>query len=357
MKRPGWFETRGIPWWQWLALAPLVPCAWLYGAVAWGVRRVRTRSARRLSCRVVSVGNLVVGGSGKTPAAAWLAAQLRARGHKVAIASRGYGRSGREAVCVVSDGRYVRATAAEAGDEPLLLAGHAPGVPVLVGPDRGRVGLRAVAAFGADVLVLDDGMQHTRLARDVELVTFDGAAGLGNGWVLPRGPLRERLGSLRGADAFIVVDGPLDAADRERVAAWAPTAQWFEARRVPLALHPLGGGPDAPPDSLHGAEVGLLAGIARPSSLRRTVEALGARVVAERYFADHHRYREHDVARLAAGAPRWVTTEKDAVKILPRWVGGVPVDTLRIALQVERGDALLDWIERRMREARRYGRG
>ena len=300
IRRPAWFDDRDAGVLQRIALAPLVPVSWLYGLGAIAARRLRAprfRPVTRLSCRVVSVGNLGVGGAGKTPAAAWIASQLRARGHKVALASRGYGRRGRAPVTIVSDGRFVHATAEQAGDEPLLLAAHAPGVPVLVGPDRRVVGLRAISAFGVDVLVLDDGMQHHRLERDVEVVAFDGS-GLGNGHLLPRGPLREPLAALRGADAFLVVDGPLPQRDADAIAARAPNAQWFAARRRPVSLRPLAGGAATPLAQLAGQRVGMLCGIARPASLRRTLEALGATVVAERCFPDHHRYRERDLREL-----------------------------------------------------------
>jgi tetraacyldisaccharide 4'-kinase len=114
---------------------------------------------------------------------------------------------------VVSDGRFVHGTRGHAGDEPMLLAAQAPGVPVLVGRDRGLVGLRAISAFGAEVIVLDDGFQHHRLHRDVDVLTFDGGLGLGNRRVLPRGPLRERSARSRARDAIGVVDGPLPERD------------------------------------------------------------------------------------------------------------------------------------------------
>jgi tetraacyldisaccharide 4'-kinase len=285
---------------------------------------------------VISVGNLGVGGSGKTPTAAWLAASLHRRGHKVVLASRGYGRQGREAIVTVSDGRFIHATVEQAGDEPFVLAAHAPGVPVLVGRDRALVGLRALSAHGADILVLDDGFQHHRLARDFDLVVLDGAEGLANRAVLPRGPLREPVAALRFADAIAVVDGPLPAEDDALLAALAPGAARFELRRAPRALRRLGEdglAPGEPPVSLAGREVGLLSGIARPASFRRTALALGARVVAERAFPDHHRYRPSDLDGLEARAPLWLTTEKDAVKLAPAWLAGADLRVLSIALE------------------------
>jgi tetraacyldisaccharide 4'-kinase len=120
-------------------------------------------------------------------------------------------------------------------------------------------------------------------------------------------------------------------------------------RRLPTALRPLEGGPSAPPQALDGAQVGLLAALAQPRGFRRTLEALGAEVIAERTFRDHHPYRPGDLRGLANEAPLWVTTEKDAVKIVPSWVGSAQVRVLAIDLEVERAEALLDWVESRLR--------
>jgi tetraacyldisaccharide 4'-kinase len=302
---------------------------------------------------VVCVGNLLVGGNGKTPFAAGVARALHQRGPKLALASRGYGRRGRAPVEVVSDGRHVRASAESAGDEPIWLAGHAAGVPVLVGRDRGLVGLRALSGFGADLLLLDDGFQHHRLAREVDLVCFDGGFGLGNGKLLPRGPLREPLSALGRADAIVCLDPPLPADDEARLRAAAPSARWFHVRRRPASLRPLAGGAAEPPARLHGAAVGMLCGIARPARLRRSLEALGARVVAERVFPDHHPYAARDLAGLGAEAPLWITTEKDAVKLLPAWGGGADLRVLAEELDVEEPEALLEWLEATLRQRRR----
>lgn len=350
---PGWLDDPDPGLLARVALAPLAPAAWAWGAGAWlhrHARGERLRTPARLPCRVVSVGSLVVGGAGKTPAAAWIAAALRARGHAVAIASRGYRRrAGRDRVLVVSDGRRVHARPGEAGDEPLVLAAHAPGVPVLVARNRARAGQHAVALFGTTVLVLDDGFQHHRLARDVELLVFDGA-GLGSGRLLPRGPLRERLAEAQRADALLVVDGPLSERDAERLGRHAPGAQRFAARRRPVSIRPLRGGPPHAPSWLAGRTVGLLSGLARPAGLRRTVEALGARVAAERRFADHHRYRPRDLRGLSG---LWLTTEKDAVKILPSWCEGLDLQVLAVELEMADGEAFVAWLEARLRQGER----
>jgi tetraacyldisaccharide 4'-kinase len=305
---------------------------------------------RRLSCQVVSVGGLTVGGSGKTPLSAWIAAGLQRRGHRVALASRGYRRAQRNGrVALVSDGRFVRTDVSQAGDEPLLLAAHAPAVPVLVGADRGVAGLRAIAAFGSEVLVLDDGFAHHRLARDVELVCFDGVFGFGNRRLLPRGPLREPPRALRRADGVLIVDGPLPETDAVLLKRVAPRARQFRARRRPTGLRALAGGATVSPGVLAGTRVGLLAGLAHPDSFRRSLESLGAEVVAERCFRDHHRYRPADLRGLRRQQPIWITTEKDAVKILPSWVGAADVRVLAIDLEVEEPERLLEWLESKLR--------
>ena len=356
MKRPDWFARDADPGSMGRAHALLRPAlagvSLLWSAAARTHREVYARRLRRptrLGCHVISVGNLDVGGVAKTPTAAWLASGLRRRGHRVALASRGYGREGGERVEIVSDGTHVRSTVAESGDEPWLLAAHAPGVPVLVGPKRDLVGLRAMAAFGTQVLILDDGFQHHRLARDLDLVLVDAAAGFGNGWVLPRGPLREPLSTLARADALGVVDGQLAAPDEDAVTRYVPGVRRFAVRRRPAWLRPLAGGEAVAPGTLADQEVGLLSGIARPGAFRATVEALGGRVVAEETLPDHHAFRERDVLSLGKRASRWVTTEKDAIKILPRWVGDLDVQVLGIEVEVDEGEAFLDWIEDRMR--------
>jgi tetraacyldisaccharide 4'-kinase len=350
--RARWLEARAETRVRRAALLPLSVVAGVYGGLASAHRGLYAHGIlqrRRFAGHVVSVGNLLVGGTGKTPVAAWIAAELHRRGRKVVLASRGSGGRGRALVDVVSDGRFVRGRAEIVGDEPMLLAAKAAGVPVLVGRDRGVVALRALSAFGAEVLVLDDGFQHHRLARDLELVTFDGSLGFGNRRLLPRGPLRESLSVLRHADAIGVVDGPLPEEDVALLDRLAPLALRFAAERVPTRLRRLDGRGETAPLDLAGREVGMLAGIARPGSLRGTLEGLGARVVAERVFRDHHRYGERDVRSLAGEAPLWVTTEKDAVKITPSWVGSADVRVLEIRMAVKDPGPLVDWIEGRLR--------
>lgn len=303
---------------------------------------------RRLPCAVLSVGSLTLGGAGKTPTAAWIAAGLAGRGYRAVLATRGYGRGRQEPVSVITDGRWLRADPMTAGDEPLVLAAHAPGVPVLVGRDRGVVGLRAVSAYAADVLVLDDGFQHLRLHRDVELLTFDAREGLGNGKVVPGGPLRERLTELRRAHVIGVIGGELAPRDEAQLSEHAGLAYRYTAMRRPRSLARVGQRGAMRPEVLRGMRVGLVCGLASPAGFERSVESLGALIVARRDFPDHHRYRLEDLRSLDADVDCWVTSEKDAVKIPPQWLGGLDLRVLTMDLEVDRSDELLDCLEVRL---------
>jgi tetraacyldisaccharide 4'-kinase len=313
-----------------LALAPLLLAEGPYRAGAWLHRwmyEAGLRARTRLEARVVSVGNLAVGGSAKTPVAAHLARALASRGHRVALLSRGVGGRRVRELNVVSNGERVLLGPEDAGDEPCLLAAAAPGVPVLAGADRIALGRHAIVAFGSDVLVLDDGFQHHRLARDVDLVCLDARLGLGNGHVLPRGPLREPIGALSRAHALVLTrasegDPPLPGAER-----LPPALPRFRVALAKLGLRPLAGGPIEPLARLRGARVGLVAAIARPDRLARELAELGAEVAARRIFRDHHLYRPDDVAGLDPTL-LWVTTAKDAVKLPPSWLGDVPLHVL-----------------------------
>jgi tetraacyldisaccharide 4'-kinase len=354
MKRPAWFDERNPSLARRAQLAPLSALAACYGAGAALHRAAYERGVlapARLACRVVSVGNLVVGGAGKTPLAAWIAAQLSARGRRAALASRGYGGTPREPVHVASDGTRVRESAAVVGDEAVLLAQLAPGVPVLVAKRRMLAGRRAVADFGASVVVLDDGFQHHALARDVELVVF-GADGLGNGEVLPRGPLREPIAALSRAQAILTTGGALSDHDEALIANAAPGAARFAATRTPREIRVLGTrsprSEPAPASALAGYEVGVLSALANPRALRATVESLGARVVAERSFADHHRYSAADLVGIGKQAPLWITTEKDAVKLEPSWCARADVRVLALETALEKPEEFLAWLEARL---------
>lgn len=280
--------------------------------------------ARRVPARVVSVGNLVVGGSGKTPLALWLAERLAAAGRRPAIVARGYRKQRRGVVVVGRDGCPL-VGAAEGGDEAVLMARRFRG-PVVVGEDRVAAAQAAIARFDADTIVLDDGFQHRRLARDVDVVvTGDALAGAR---LLPAGPLREPVRSLARADAVVTTTGPAPA---------AATCPVFRARLGPEAVVRVEG--DVwivePLATLAGRRVVAVAGIARPERFLADVARAGGHVVGRVLRPDHHAWRPAEVADVlaAAGDALVVTTEKDLVK----WElqAGAPVRALRVGVEVD----------------------
>ncbi|HHL39641.1 MAG TPA: tetraacyldisaccharide 4'-kinase [Deltaproteobacteria bacterium] len=271
--------------------------------------------SRSLDCRVVSVGNLTVGGTGKTPVTMYVASRLRRMGRRVAILSRGYGGSVKE-TAVVSDGSAVLLGPAEAGDEPCLMARRLEGVPVLVGPERLRTGERAVREFSADVVVLDDGFQHLALRRDLDILLVDGRRGLGNGHLLPRGLLREPPQAAVRAGLVMVKEPRGGERPPFLPARLRAPVVGFHYR--PASLREVHGGGRLDTAALRGARVAALCALADPDSFVRTLEELGAAVSSRLFYPDHHAYTPADMERIAAasrGADLCVTTEKDAVKL------------------------------------------
>ncbi len=279
---------------------------------------------------VVSVGNLTIGGTGKTPHVQFLARWLCARGAKVAVLSRGYGRRTRG---VVWASGVPPASSAAVGDEPALLARTLPGVAVVVGESRLEAGREALRRGEVDVFLLDDGFQHLALRRDADILLVDGIRGLGNGRTLPLGPLREPPDHARFADA-LVVTRCADASQGGRLAAGLefPAGRPIAASRlVPRALVDAAGREAAlfP----RGAEVAAFAGLARNGQFAATLGACGLAVGSFLAFGDHHRYGPRDLRRIAeaSGGLPIVTTEKDLVR-LP---GDLPFRPLALRIEVE----------------------
>lgn len=280
---------------------------------------------RRLACRVLAVGNLTVGGTGKTPLVEWLARRLAQGGQRVVVLSRGYGRRrGPEPWAVSVDG-----SAEAAGDEPLLLARRLRdvpgGVPVVVARDRGRAGAWAVARYRPDVAVLDDGFQHHRLVKDVEVVCLDARAPWGRGGLLPRGSLREPPQALRRAHLLVLTragaETEVGSLERE-LARLAPEAPLAVATYAVEGIVHLASGTRYDVASFRDRPVLAFAGIAQPERFRDTLEAGGILPRTFVAFPDHHRYRAGDLVRLRAlarraGADALLTTEKDAVRLVP----------------------------------------
>jgi tetraacyldisaccharide 4'-kinase len=309
-------------------------------AVRWRNRRYDRRQAAvyRVGVPVVSVGNLTLGGTGKTPLVKWLARWLAERNVNAAIVSRGYGTS-----------------AGRPNDEALELAQTLPDVPHVQNPDRVAAARQAIDEFGCQLIILDDGFQHRRLARDLDVVLLDATEPFGCEHVFPRGTLREPLAGLTRADVVCLsradlLDGAGRERIRQRVVELAPRAVWCEAAHAPRELRNASGHV-WPLSALAGRRLAAFCGIGNPAAFRHALAAAGGDVVSWREFPDHHRYAAADRAELArvaaaSAAELVVCTEKDLVKLPVETLGERPLWALAIDMQILAGreefDAMLN---------------
>ena len=355
----------------------LIPLSWLYTASVQLRNILYTRGvfkARRLPCRVISVGNIVVGGTGKTPAVIVIAKHLQREGMRVAILLRGYKRRVREKVTIVSDGEKVCASPIESGDEADMMAKHLSGVPIIVGKCRYLTGQVALERFKVDVLLLDDGFQHRQLARDVDILTIPATHPFGSPKkLLPAGTLREPPTALRRADLILLThaDTPnISAHAKKVVKGLAPNAPVLESIYRPTHLYPLAISsqqsaismkPSLPTETeirdpkaiptdikeLKGKRVIAVCGIGNPDAFVATLMRCSVASVELLAFPDHHVYTEADKQRIdtafqAAAADLIVTTQKDEQK-LARFVDNwkLPIVVLAVALVITDGDEML----------------
>ena len=283
--------------------------------------------SKEVGCRVVSIGNLTVGGTGKTPVAIKTVELLQSAGCSVAVVSRGYKRKG-SGHFVVSDGDSFIASPEDAGDEPHIIASSLTGVPVVVGKDRYRAAEHAFSQFRPDVIVLDDAFQHRGLFRNVDVVTLDAENPYGNEHLLPRGILRESPKGLTRAKAVIVTNF-YDGMRRDRIERmvryYNRKVPIFYSTHKPKGLRPAGNAHNTEaertststtPESLRGARISALSNIACPESFRRTLTSLGAVIIHHHIMADHHRYTQEELERIERasiddGADMLIMTAKD----------------------------------------------
>jgi len=285
----------------------------------------------RLPAEVISVGNLSMGGTGKTLAVQRLARELAAAGKRVAILSRGHGRRTREERVVLHGAEDGPLTAGEVGDEPALLATSLPGIPVVLGTNRRRTGRRAIEALGADVLILDDGFQYWRLYKDREIVLLDALQPATREHLLPRGVFREPWSHLRRAHEVWITHAQLADAERvallqRRIARYAPGARMAFTEHQPVRLRSLQG-ESAPCTLLDGRRILALSGLGNPRQFAMMLAARGSSVIPCVY-PDHHQYTDADIQAIAARLEPdmlLVTTAKDAVRLpssvpFPVWI-------------------------------------
>ncbi|MFH1102356.1 MAG: tetraacyldisaccharide 4'-kinase [Pseudomonadota bacterium] len=285
--------------------------------------------AKKLTCAVISIGNITLGGTGKTPMVVYMAKFITRLGFRAAVLSRGYRGLSEKTGGVVSDGLSIRMTPEESGDEPYMLAGRLTGIPVLVGRDRYAMGKRAIREFATEVLILDDGFQHTALFRDLDLVLLDSRALFGNGHLFPRGILREPVSALRRADALIITK--IDPAERhEADFGELKKRGGFEGKPIFRSLHTpffyrLTGRKPAKcdPSHVYGKKIVAFSGIAQNADFRDTLERYGCKIASFHPFADHHPYTDAELEHIwqdakEAFAEFVVTTEKDYSRIQGR---------------------------------------
>ena len=355
---------------SWLFRGAVQTRLWLY--------RKRIRKARQMGVMVVSVGNLTVGGTGKTPVVEKLARELQDGGRHVAILSRGYKSKklpfirrlrrrwfGKFKPRVVHDGRRLLLDSAWAGDEPYMLARSLGNVLVLVDRDRARTGRHVIREFNADLLILDDGMQYQDIEHRIDICLIDRQAPFGNEYLLPRGTLREPPSNLARASYILITkavpgeSGPLI----HRIRQYNRTAPIIECAHGPRYLQNLYDADDRIPlHWLRGKYVGAISGIARPESFEAALQKLGVNLVIASRFADHHRFSDEELSEFIARAIRRdldavITTEKDAVRFPAKIPGidrlDVPIYFLRVEIEIISGHDHWDRLIKGLTERRK----
>lgn len=325
---------------------------------------------QKLDCFVISLGNVTVGGTGKTPTAQRLARDIRDMGYRVVILNRGYRAKWHGEVGIVSDGKRLHMDAAEAGDEAYMLAKHLPEVPVLIGAERAKTGRYAIEHFGAEVAILDDGYQHWQLERDLDILLVDAVNVFGNGYILPRGTLREPISHISRADICLMTKVDQAAAGscdyiRETVHRYNPEARIVESIHQPRCFIPLtewyvniaSQGIDIA--QMRGKRIMAVSAIGNPASFEQTLSNLGAVIIESLRYPDHHDYAMSEMTDIFqqaenAGAEAIVITEKDAVKIpadVAREKWSIPIYVICVEVNFQKGsEGLADLLKKRLAE-------
>ncbi|UCB52130.1 MAG: tetraacyldisaccharide 4'-kinase [Candidatus Zixiibacteriota bacterium] len=306
------------------------------------------RRQTKLPSKVISVGNITVGGTGKTPLVIYLTEKLKARGEKVAILTRGYKRKKKEMV-ELTQHIHRQVKWSDVGDEPYLLARRLSGIPIIVSKNRCASGDYAVGKHGTQTVVLDDGFQHLGLFRDLDVVVIDSVNPFGNGRLLPAGPLREPLTSLKRADVFVLTK--TDQGSRkdkliEILRRHNPKAPIVESMYEVRSIEKVSNGSLIPTSEVENKKVLAFSGIGNPLSFENTLRQLGIQILRHRKFSDHFAYENEDVLELIREAENLgldliITTEKDSVRIPLINEPKIPIYVLKIDLKVTSGEEVL----------------
>jgi len=333
--------------------------------------RQKILHSKKLPCRVISVGNITVGGTGKTPMTIYLAQELKQAGYRVAIMSRGYKGGAERQGGIVSDGSSLLMDSERAGDEPFMMACRLKDIPVIVGKSRFEAGRLVVSKFQPDVIVLDDAFQHLQLKRDIDIVLLDHGQPFGNTHLLPRGILREPLTAMTRATACILTRCRDDAEETARssiatIKSILPQTPIFKSSYIPYCYTVKDGdGPALPAGSnffvphdlgdIKNRKVFGFSGIARNDDFQRSVKTLGFNVTGFLEFSDHHRYTAPDLKTILrtareTGARQLITTEKDYVRLTGK--GACPMDLVVVGVRVafkDDGQGFISFIKDRLR--------
>ena len=339
-----------------LLLVLLTPLSYLYAATVklrnW-LYDCRLFKSKQLPCTVISVGNIASGGTGKTPVVIWIAKALLNAGRRPAILLRGYHRGEKTPGShVVSDGREILASVETSGDEAVMIARELPSVPVLIGKNRHEAGCHALKRLKCDVLILDDGFQHRKLGRDIDIVTVDATQPFGTGKLLPAGTLREPVSALRRAHLIILTRVDMaESADeiRENITTLAGGTPIVESRHEPTRLYRLGEGEDVDFCLLKGKRLLAVCGIGNPGTFVDTLRRYEPDTIDLLPFPDHHQFSRADCVRIQteakrAGANYIITTRKDELKLsaIVTEEGDAPL-ILVLAIEVSVTDGKCVW--------------
>lgn len=344
----------------------LVGISHIYGMVVrfrFLLYKVGVLKTHTLPCFVISIGNIVVGGAGKTPMTIYIAGLLNEMKKKALVVSRGYKGKSKKDFLIVSDGENIFSTAEEAGDEPYMMAKQKI-FPVVVGKDRFKAGMKAMDSLRPDVILLDDGFQHLKLARDLDLLLLDYSNPLGNSRFLPAGRLRENTQiSAQRADAVIFTrcyDNDEDSEKIKQVMKHYPGCPWFKTFHISFVFKHIIHDQSSEKritsvKSLNGKKAVLFSGIAKNRSFYHSMEESGVNILDHLEFIDHYRYKEHDILminRLAEklGADYILTTEKDWVKLGQDVNWGLNLIVIGIQIEFEHPEEFKFFLKQRLKK-------